>query len=71
MIFYKEIAPATLPAKECTMIKTSFESTDFSILNENPMLQDITLRQLLAISLGAIAGALVCYYLTFWLTPLS
>ncbi len=32
------------------------------------MLQDITLRQLLAISLGAIAGALTRYYLTFWLT---
>ena len=32
------------------------------------MLQDINLRQLLAISLGAIAGALVRYYLTFWPT---
>jgi len=32
------------------------------------MLQDHTVRQLLAIGLGAIAGALVRYYLTFWWT---
>ena len=32
------------------------------------MLQNLTIRQLLAISLGAIAGALIRYYLTFWLT---